>query len=364
MSITAMRNVVISFVVALIFAGYISGILGAQTTPTPPTLIKVKVVVVAMFERGEDTGDTPGEFQLWVEREHLDQILSLSAGYHHVRLNKDGVLGLLTGVGTAKAAASVMALGLDPRFDLSKAYWIVAGIGGGDDPADVSLGSAIWADHVVDGDLAFEIDARQIPDNWSTGYLPLRKGTPYELPASNDYGEVYTLSPPLVGWAFQLTKDVPPTDSDDLRKSRARFPGFPNALKPPFVTRGDTLSASTFWHGSKMDEWANAWTRYYTGGKGNYMVAAMEDSGTLQALTFLNQAGRVDLQRVLVLRTISNYDREPPGISAAESLNEMVFGNYSAYLPALDAAETIGDKVVRNIVEHWAERESTIPHAP
>ena len=43
------------------------------------------------------------------------------------------------------------------------------------------------------------------------------------------------------------------------------------------------------------------------------MVAAMEDSGTLQALTFLSQAGRVDLQRVLVLRTVSNYDREAPG---------------------------------------------------
>jgi hypothetical protein len=33
-----------------------------------------------MFERGEDTGDTPGEFQLWVEREHLDQILPLPPG--------------------------------------------------------------------------------------------------------------------------------------------------------------------------------------------------------------------------------------------------------------------------------------------
>jgi hypothetical protein len=85
------------------------------------------------------------------------------------------------------------------------------------------------------------------------------------------------------------------------------------ALKPPFMARGDTLSASTFWHGSKLDEWANAWTRYYSGGKGNYMVAAMEDSGTMQALTFLNQAGRVDLQRVLVLRTVRNYDREALG---------------------------------------------------
>jgi hypothetical protein len=37
--------------------------------------------------------------------------------------------------------------------------------------------------------------------------------------------------------------------------------------------------------------------------------------------------------------------------------------NYSAYLPALEAAEIIGDKVVRDLVEHWADREFTIPHS-
>jgi purine nucleoside permease len=357
-----MRSFAQPLLVVLAMSALCSGFLLAQAT-APAGPIRVKVVVVTMFERGEDCGDAPGEYQLWVEREHLDQIIPLPSGYHHVRMNKDGVLGMVTGVGTAKAAASVMAMGLDPRFDLSKAYWIVAGIGGGD-PADVSVGSAVWADHVVDGDLAFEIDARQIPENWPTGYLPLRKGTPYEQPVSDEYGEAYTLNSELVGWAFRLTQDVPLADSDSLRKSRARFAGFPNALKAPFVARGDTLSASTFWHGSKMNEWANAWTRYYTRGKGNYMVAAMEDSGTLQALTFLSHGGRVDLRRVLVLRTVSNYDREAPGVPVAESLQEMVSGNYSAYMPALEAAETVGDKVVRDIVEHWAERESTIPHAP
>jgi len=345
------------FLVLVIFLLHLS----AQSTP-PSKPIQIKVVVVAMFERGEDTGDTPGEYQLWVEREHLDQILPLPAGYHHVRLNKDGVLGILTGVGTAKAAASVMAVGLDPRFDLSKAYWLIAGIGGGD-PADVSLGSAIWADHVLDGDLAYEIDARQIPENWPTGYVPLRKATPYEEPVRKELeGEIYSLNPQLVDWAFRLTKDTTLPDSDSLRTSRARFAVFPNALKSPFVTHGDTLSSSTFWHGSRMNEWANAWTRYYTGGKGNYMVAGMEDTGTMQALTFLSQAGRVDLQRVLVLRTVSNYDREPPGTNAADSLKTMVSGNYSAYFPALEAAQIVGDKVVRDIVEHWGTRESTLPH--
>jgi purine nucleoside permease len=351
------------FVRTLMVLGTCPGLLLAQATP-PSKPLRIKVVVVAMFERGEDTGDTPGEYQLWVEREHLDQVIPLTAAYHHVRLNKDGVLGILTGVGTAKAAASVMAVGLDPRFDFSKAYWIVAGIGGGD-PADVSLGSAVWADHVLDGDLAYEIDARQIPENWTTGYVPLRKATPYEEPVRKELeGEVYTLNSELVGWAFHLTQEIALPDSDSLRSSRARFTGFPNALKPPFVTRGDTLSSSTFWHGSKMNEWANSWTRYYTGGKGNYMISAMEDTGTMQALTFLSQAGRVDLQRVLVLRTVSNYDREPPGANVADSLKTMVSSNYSAYFPALEAAQIVGDKVVQDIVAHWPDREAGLPHWP
>src|SRR5215470_20221844 len=77
----------------------------------------IKVVVVTMFERGADTGDEPGEFQYWVERSKLDRVISFPQGYHDLRLNQNGVLGIVTGVGTAKAAASIMALGLDPRFD-------------------------------------------------------------------------------------------------------------------------------------------------------------------------------------------------------------------------------------------------------
>ena len=94
------------FVAQLALSGFCSGLVCAQAGP-PAKPIRIKVVVVAAFERGEDTGDAPGEFQLWVEREHLDQVLPLPAGYRHVRLNKDGVLGMVTGVATAKAAASV-----------------------------------------------------------------------------------------------------------------------------------------------------------------------------------------------------------------------------------------------------------------
>src|SRR6202044_217503 len=161
----------------------------ASAKPRP---IPVKVVVVAMFEVGEDTGDQPGELQNWVERDHLDRIYPLAAGYHAVRMNGDGEMAVLTGQGTAHAAATIMALGLDPRFDLTHAYWIVAGIAGGS-PDKISLGSAAWARWVVDGDLGYEIDAREIPSDWTTGYIPLRKSRPFEDPAAALAGQVYAL---------------------------------------------------------------------------------------------------------------------------------------------------------------------------
>jgi purine nucleoside permease len=157
--------------------------------------IPVKVVVVTMFERGADLGDDPGEFQFWVEREKLHRVLPFPRGYRDLRINRAGVLGIVTGIGTAKAAASIMALGADPRFDLTRAYWLIAGIAG-IDPADASLGSAAWAEWVVDGDLGHEIDAREIPPSWKTGYVPLRKSVPYEMPRRvPDEGEVYRLNP-------------------------------------------------------------------------------------------------------------------------------------------------------------------------
>jgi purine nucleoside permease len=134
-----------------------------------------------------------------------------------------------------------MALGLDPRFDLTRAYWLIAGIGGGD-PADVSLGTAVWVGRVIDGDLAFELDARQIPADWPTGYVPLGRSKPYEQPMSPLRAGVYQTNPDLTAWAFWLTRDTTLRDSDDLKKFRARFAGFPQATSPPFVTRGDQVT--------------------------------------------------------------------------------------------------------------------------
>jgi len=323
--------------------------LAANRSKDPP--IPIKVVVVTMFEAGADTGDRPGELQYWVERNHLDQILPFPQAYHDLRTNGDGVLAVLTGMGTAKAAGSIMALGLDPRFDLRKAYWIVAGIAGVD-PADASLGSAAWAEWVVDGDLAYEIDGREIPADWPTGFVPLGKSKPYEPPRNEDWGEMYHLNAKLTDWAFHLTEHVALGDTPEMQKDRAAYASA-NARRPPFVLKGDTISSSTFFTGVKMSQWANQWVKYHTGGKGNYVTTGMEDTGTLSSLQMLAKAGRVDWNRIMVLRTASDFDQPPPGVTAAENLARNTGRQYAGYLPALESAWRVGNTVVQEITTHW-----------
>jgi purine nucleoside permease len=127
------------------------------------------------------------------------------------------------------------------------------------------------------------------------------------------------------------------------------------------VLKGDQLAASTFWHGKLLSQWANDWVSYHTAGRGNYVTTAMEDTGTLQSLTLLAHAGRVDLKRVLVLRAASDYDQPRPGRTAAESLAQNKIGKYTGYLPALEAAWRVGNTVVGNIVANWQRYRDRIP---
>jgi purine nucleoside permease len=276
-------------------------------------------------------------------------------------MNDQGEMAVLTGQGTAHAAATIMAIGLDPRFDFSHTYWIVAGIAGGS-PDRISLGSAAWAHYVVDGDLGYEIDSREIPPDWSTGYIPLRKKQPFESSAEPQPGQVYALNASLAQWAFILSRGTNLGDSDRLKQIRSNFDGA-FAQRPPAVTLGDELSSSTYWHGQLLDAWAAQWVPYFTGGKGVFATTAMEDTGTLQSLEFLSHAGRVDINRVMVLRTVSNYDRQPRGLSASESLARQRIGAYAAYLPSLEAAYTVGHTVVNELLTHWPQYERSIPSA-
>jgi len=144
-----------------------------------------------MFEVGADTGDDPASCSSGWSADHLDRVYPL-AQLPAVRMNADGRDGRAHTVrATAHAAATIMPsasirASTCPRYGSSAALPEPA-------PDKASLGSAVWARWVVDGDLGYEVDAREAPSGWTTGYLPLRKSKPFEEPAAPLPGQVYAL---------------------------------------------------------------------------------------------------------------------------------------------------------------------------
>ena len=328
------------------------------TTSADADPIRPKVVVVTTFEIGADTGDKPGEFQFWAERERLEGSLVVPGVDHPVRFNPDGVYGVVSGT-TMRAGQQIMALVLDPRFDFTRSYWLINGIAGVN-PAVASEGSAAWARHVIDGDIAYEIDPREAPANWPYGIMALGNKNPLEEPKIPDWAPKpmsWSLNPSLVAWAFALTKDITLADSPEAKVHRAAYTTFPAAQRPPRVLIGDSFGSNRYWHGARMQRWADDWTRLYTKGAGTCAMTNMEDHGLAGAHTRLAGMGRVDFSRVLVLRTGSNFSQPPEGQSAAESM----VAEYAGMLPALEAAHRVGSPVVRELVSHWSRYAEQTP---
>ena len=326
----------------------------AQQRPWP-----IRAVIVTTFEIGADTGDAPGEFQLWVEREHLSQVLPFPGGVHDLRTNAEHtVLGMVSGTTLVNATASMMALGLDPRFDLSHAYILINGIAGVD-PHDASIGSAAWASYVV-GDVAREIASREAPASWPYGLFPVgsTEPNPTVLPkAPWTRSNLYALNPRLAAWAFAQTRGLDLGDDAKVAAFRAEFTGMPNAQRPPFVLMGDTFASDYYWHGTVMTQYANDWVALYTGGKGNFVMTEMEDSGFMNALERLGAMHRVDTDRVMVLRTGSNYSMPRPGHTAVESIALPYIGSRLA----LESAWHCGSTVLHALLRDWATTKDHVP---
>jgi purine nucleoside permease len=318
--------------------------------------IPVKVVIVAAFDV---------ELKNWISDLPLSVTIPFPQGFEALHYNPDlQVLGITTGQGKAHAAASIMGLGLDPRFDLSHAYWMIAAIAGVD-PNKASVASVAWAKFIVDGDLAYQIDAREIPGGWATGYVPFGRSAPYQPPPqpyfSNFVQQVYPLNASLADFAFRLTEKVSLHDEANLQRVRAGYRDYPNALKPPFVLEGDDLATDTFWHGDLLNAWAENWIAYWTAGQGSFVMAEFEDSGIAQALQLLSQVHRADPNRLLVLRGGSNYTVQPKGKSPAQFLRDENSSGLSSLQEALNDLYQVGRIVVVELSHNWEIYKSRVP---
>jgi purine nucleoside permease len=329
--------------------------------------LRPKVIIIAYFEIGADTGDKPGELQHWVEREHLDRIISVPGVFNHVRANQDGsVIALKTGPLAINPAVNVTALGNSPVFDLRESYWLIQGIAGVT-PVHGTIGSAVWTDFVVDGDAIREVDSREMPKGWDTNSFPLmanhpdpaarlRTGGPEDARAwagtafhISPRHDVVRLNQRLLAWAFGATRLISLEDTGPMRLQQASYAGFPEAQKAASVSIGGSLSTERFWSGSRMDEWANGWMDYMTDSQSVFVTSAENDIGALVAIESLGQAGRADPNRVLVLRSASDFTRPPPQVDLATFLAAEQHGSYTANDASLDALYRVGSPIVHQL---------------
>ncbi|QNI37976.1 purine-nucleoside phosphorylase [Edaphobacter albus] len=333
-----------------------------------PPVIRPKVVVVTYFEVGKDTGDRPGEAQLWVERDHLDRVIEVPGMTHVVRANADGTeIVVVVGPGQIRPAVNLMALGSDSRFDLRESYWILNGIAGVS-PEDGSLGAAFWTDYVVNGDLLHFIDPREMPKDWQDGYYAIDKSRPGEQPrvvqgSADDVrnwardvahidtrGTVVQMNPKMLEWAYGLTRDMKLPQNEAMRTLGARYRGFAKAQQPPQVAIGANIATETFWHGAKMDAWAHRWVQYATDGRARMGTTSMNDSGAMVVLYSLTRSGKADWNRAVLLRTASNFDRQPEGMTAEQSANSEKHAAFTGYEASLEAAYEVGSRVAKAIL--------------
>ena len=314
---------------------------------------KVKALVISMFGP---------EAEPWIKPFALDQAITvpgLSPDYPALRCSADDVCLLTTGMGHANAAASVLAVTLDPRLDLRQTYFLIAGIAG-IDPAQGTLGSAAWARWLVDVGIAHEIDAREMPKSWKSGYYGVLTKGPGEKPKLEYRTEVARVDEALLQKALALSKGVALQDSPQAQAYRARYKTGP-AAQPPAVVQCDTLGGDTWWHGDKLGQHARDWTKLMTDGAGTYCTTQQEDNATRNALERAAAAGKVDLKRLAVLRTASNFDRPHPGQTAQQSLLASTTGATGGFVPATQNLAIVGGTLVRDIVANWAQWQRGVP---
>ncbi|MCB8878663.1 purine nucleoside permease [Acidisoma cellulosilytica] len=323
----------------------------ASPLPTAPPATPVKVMIVSMF------GPEGGIWQKYLPLTEAILVPGLSPDYPAIHCATDGVCLLTTGMGEANAAASISALVYSHQFDLRKTYWLVAGIAG-INPHDGTIGSAAWARYLVSWGLQWELDEREAPKTWPSGYTGINTTGPDQKPPLDYKTEVFQLNEALLDRAYALSKGVALADAPAAQKARAAYPA-PGG-QPPTVIQCDTLAGDTWWSGTLLGERAEAWTKLLTDGKGNYCTTQQEDNATYEALTRATAAGLTDDSRVAVLRSGSDFDRPAPGGNDAANL--LKYQDQGGFMIALENLYRAGNPLVQEIAGHWSAWENSVPN--
>jgi purine nucleoside permease len=239
-------------------------------------------------------------------------------------------------------------------FDLRKTYFLIAGIAGVN-PEVATTGSVTFARYAVQVALQYEFDPREVPDNYSTGYIPLGAYAPDEYP-QNIYGtEVFEVNNDLRSLAVSFARTAKLSDSAAAQAYRANYVtptnrAYEAAAAPPSVVECDVATSDVYYSGNLLSTGFGNTFKMMTNGTGVYCTTAQEDNASLEALLRGAAHKRTDFARIIVMRTASDFDRPYPGEAAQYNL---LYADQGGFEPSIENIYNAGIKVVEGILQGW-----------
>lgn len=177
------------------------------------------------------------------------------------------------------------------------------------------------------------------------------------------YGtEVFEVNEALRDIAISFASTASLNDTEASQAYRALYdesPGYKAASEPPSVLACDVTTSDVWFTGTRLSEAFENTTSLLTNGSGVYCTTAQEDNGTLEAILRAANSNLTDISRAIVMRTASDFDRPPPGISEIQNL---FYTDQGGFPPALKNIYLAGVKVVTGILDGWSSTfEEGIP---
>lgn len=275
--------------------------------------------------------------------------------FPHVYCTENGQICHFTaGEGEINAAASTISLALSDKFDLSHTYWLLGGIGGVN-PKHASLGSVAFGRFAVQVALQYEIDSRDVPEDWKSGYFSYGSKRPDEYPTTSYGSEVFELNDNLRDVAVKLATKGNLTDSTSVSQYRAKYAGTPGNMyklgtQPPSVMKCDMATSDVYFSGQRLGDAFDDVMKVWTNGTAKYCMSAQEDTAVLEGLLRGAVEKRIDFSRIMLLRAGSNFDRAPPG---STDYKHLAFNDQNAFEVSVANSYIAGVEVVRGIVDKW-----------
>ena len=212
------------------------------------------------------------------------------------------VCSVTLGEGEINAASTMMALVLSSHFDFRTTYWLSAGIAGVN-PNRGTLGSVAIARYAIQVGLQYEIDSRDLPESWPSGYIPYGREFPFLYPNITYGSEVFELNVDLQQRAYHMAANATLVDAPGPRDYRKQYAAeFPAAGALPSVIMCDIATSDVYYSGNRLSNAFDRTATIWTNGTGQYCMSAQEENAYLEVLVRAAIEGLVDFGRIIITR--------------------------------------------------------------